>query len=97
MLKKGPVIDGKREVTFELPGEISGTTVHLCGEFNDWSETSLPLSRNASGYFEVTVVVEAGKRYRYRYLVDGARWENDWQADDYVTNEYGGEDSALDA
>jgi 1,4-alpha-glucan branching enzyme len=97
VLKKGPVVDGKREVTFELPGAVSGNSVHLCGEFNDWSESSLPLHKNASDNFEVTIFVESGRRYRYRYLIDNARWENDWMADDYVTNEYGGEDSALDA
>ncbi len=95
MLKKGPIQGGKREVTFELAGAVSGTEVNLCGEFNDWSETSLPLSVNEDGNFVVTVLLEAGRVYRYRYLIDGTRWENDWLADDYVTNEFGGEDSAV--
>jgi len=98
MLKKGPIEDGKREVTFELAGAVSGNRVNLCGEFNDWSETSLPLEHNeVSGNYEVTVLLEAGRVYRYRYLIDGARWENDWLADDYVPNEFGGEDSTLQA
>ena len=97
MLKKGPTKGGKREVTFHLPAAMSGSTVHLCGEFNDWSHSSLPMTQSSDGNFEVTVLVETGRRYRYRYLIDGARWENDWDADDYVPNEFGGEDSALDA
>ncbi len=95
MLKKGPVAGGKREVCFELAGEVSGSSVSLCGEFNDWSRTSLPLSRNQEGNFSVTVTLEADRRYRYRYLIDGVRWENDWMADDYVTNEFSGEDSVV--
>jgi len=95
LLKKGPITGNKLEVSFELPGEVSGTAVNLCGDFNEWSATSLPLSRNAEGNFEVTVLLEAGCRYQYRYLIDGARWENDWMADDYVANEFGGEDSLL--
>lgn len=95
VLHKGPVEGGKRLVTFELAGAVSGDTVHLCGEFNDWS-MSLPLEVTSDGSHIVAVLLEAGRRYRYRYLVDGKRWENDWQADDYVTNEFGGEDSAVD-
>lgn len=97
MLRKGPVIGGKREVSFELPGEVTGGGVSVAGEFNDWSPTSLPMSLNQAGNFEATLLVEAGRRYRYRYFIDGARWENDWLADDYVPNEFGGEDSAVDA
>jgi 1,4-alpha-glucan branching enzyme len=97
VLIKGEVTDGKREVTFELPPEVGGTDIHLCGDFNDWSQTSLPLEPGRDGSYRVTVLLESGRRYRYRYLIDGAHWENDWQADDYVLNEFGGEDSAVDA
>lgn len=97
MLRKGPISGGKREVTFELPGEVTELGVNVCGEFNDWSQTSLPMQRNAEGNYEVRVLLEAGRRYRYRYFIAGARWENDWLADDYVPNEFGGEDSAVDA
>ena len=37
-----------------------------------------------------------GRRYRFRYLLDGRRWENDWEADDYVDNDHGGQDSVVD-
>jgi hypothetical protein len=39
--------------------------------------------------------LEAGQQYRFRYLVDGERWENDWAADAYLPNAYGGEDSVV--
>ena len=35
-------------------------------------------------------------RKGYRYLVDGERWENDWAADTYAPNDYGGDDSVVD-
>lgn len=97
MLTKGPIEGDKREVTFVLPADAAGVSVHLCGEFNDWSVTSTPMFEAEDGSFRVTVLLEAGRRYRYRYLVDGERWENDWAADDYVPNEFEGEDSAVDA
>ena len=43
-----------------------------------------------------TLVVRVGRRYRFRYLLDGERWENDWEADDYADNDYGGQDSVVD-
>jgi hypothetical protein len=39
--------------------------------------------------------LEAGKAYQYRYLVNGTDWYNDWRADHYVPNEYGGDNSVV--
>ena len=39
--------------------------------------------------------MDSGRQYRFRYLFDEGRWENDWAADDYVANEFGGEDSVV--
>lgn len=96
MLHKGPVRNGQREVTFTLPLEVPSNSVNLCGDFNEWSQGSLPMTSDANGHYAVTVTLKVGRRYRYRYLIDESRWENDWLADDYVPNEFGGEDSAVD-
>jgi hypothetical protein len=37
-----------------------------------------------------------GRRYRFRYLLDGERWANDGAADDYVANDFGVDDSVID-
>jgi len=42
-----------------------------------------------------TVALEPGRSYRYRYLLDGQRWENDRQADRYVPNALGSIDSVV--
>jgi hypothetical protein len=44
----------------------------------------------------VTVDLEAGRAYRFRYLLDGERWDNDWAADAYIPNSFGGDDSVVD-
>ena len=95
-MRKQP--DGKHsyKVTFEVPAEVEANQAQVCGEFNDWSATATPMTRRNDGSFAATVTLEAGQRYRYRYLVDGSRWENDWTADDYVANEFGGEDSVVE-
>jgi 1,4-alpha-glucan branching enzyme len=84
-------------VTFELPSNIWAERVNLVGEFNDWDTTATPMSRSRSdANWKASVDLEAGKRYRFRYLVDGKEWLNDWHADDHVENPYGSYDSIVD-
>ena len=52
--------------------------------------------RDAEGGFSVTVDLDAGRAYRFRYLLDGQRWDNDWAADAYEPNDFGGDDSVVD-
>ena len=82
-------------VVFELPTDASAESVHLCGEFNNWSLTATPMSRESDSIWRVEVDLEAGHSYRFRYLIDGERWENDWAADAYVENPYGSDDSVV--
>jgi 1,4-alpha-glucan branching enzyme len=83
------------QVTFTLPATIDAQEVALCGEFNNWSTDDIKLARNLDGPWRTIVVLEPGRSYRYRYLLDKQRWENAWHADDYVPNPYGGEDSVI--
>ena len=82
-------------VTFRLPTEVRAECVHVVGEFNAWSSLAHPMIRDAEGLV-AEVELEGGRRYRFRYLLDGERWANDWAADDYVTNDFGGDDSVID-
>ena len=49
-----------------------------------------------SGRFSATVSLPKGRQYRYRFLVDDERWENDWAADTYVPNVFGTDDSVVE-
>jgi 1,4-alpha-glucan branching enzyme len=82
-------------VTFNLPAEMNADTVYLCGDFNDWDKTQYQLKKRVKGNFSITISLDAGDEYRYRYWVDGERWENDWNADKYMPNEFGTEDSVV--
>jgi 1,4-alpha-glucan branching enzyme len=82
-------------VTFELPTEVAAKTVALCGEFNNWDPTKHPLIRRKDGHFSITISLQSGKSYRFRYLLDGNKWENDWDADQYLPNDSGTEDSVV--
>ena len=82
-------------VTFELPAQVDANTAELCGEFNEWDATQHPMKRRKDGSFSLTISLKPGNEYRFRYLVNGERWENDWEADKYVPNEFGTEDSVV--
>jgi 1,4-alpha-glucan branching enzyme len=92
-----PTVDGDGSVvaTFRLPAQVHATTVHVVGEFNDWSPSAHPMESGGQGFI-ARVPLQPGRRYRFRYLIDGERWENDWAADDYIDNDFGGTDSVLD-
>jgi 1,4-alpha-glucan branching enzyme len=81
--------------TFRAEAHQDVQQIALVGDFNDWSATATPM-RRVGDHFEVTVPLTSGRRYQYKFLVDGDRWENDWHADDYVANEHGGDDSVVD-
>jgi 1,4-alpha-glucan branching enzyme len=85
----------KCRVTFELHPDGDVQTAYVCGEFNDWNPTSHPLKRRKDGSFATMLWVEAGRQYRFRYLLDGKHWVNDQAADAYVANPYGGDDSLI--
>lgn len=96
MVKKAYIKDGRScRVTFELPPEVNAEAVYLCGEFNEWDETAHPMRHRRDGRFSLTISLKPGQEYRFRYLLDSERWDNDWDADAYVLNPFGGEDSVV--
>ncbi len=82
-------------VTFRLPRSVGAQVATVVGEFNGWSPDAHPMAPEDDA-FVARIPLEPGRAYRYRYLLDGARWENDWAADGYVPNEFGGDDSLID-
>ena len=87
---------GKATVTFTLDPGVGAQRAAVCGEWNDWSTDAGVMRRDAEGGFSLTADLEAGRTYRFRYLLDGERWDNDWAADAYVPNSFGGDDSVVD-
>jgi 1,4-alpha-glucan branching enzyme len=82
-------------VTFEMPQQAKAKRVALCGEFTNWDPSANLMKQRKDGRFSTTVSMEAGRSYRFKYLVDNQRWENDSAADSYVPNEFGSEDSLI--
>ena len=76
-------------MNFERPAEVNAETACVVGEFNEWNVEANPMTRGEDGSFSVTVSLKVGQAYRFRYLLDDGRWENDLAADAYVPNPYG--------
>jgi 1,4-alpha-glucan branching enzyme len=82
-------------VVFHLPATVKADHVWVVGDFNGSSLSSVPMTRGEGGFF-AEICLETQRRYRFRYLLDDERWANDWAADDYVPNDFGGDDSVID-
>jgi 1,4-alpha-glucan branching enzyme len=86
---------GKVIVAFEIPGTIWAERINLVGDFNNWDRESLPFRRDRGGNWQVELELDLGRGYRFRYLLDAEHWRDDWHADKYVPNPYGGYDSIV--
>jgi 1,4-alpha-glucan branching enzyme len=97
MLKKSFSRTGKScRVTFELPPGVEAKEASLCGDFNEWSPGVHTLKQRKDGRLSATVSLKSGRNYRFKYLLEGGRWENDKDADAYVPNDFGTEDSVIE-
>ena len=97
MITKTPSQDPtKVTVRFDLPSVIWADSIHLVGDFNNWSHTSHPMTRDRDGdTWYIVLELERGREYQFRYLSNGTDWHNDWKADKYVTNPFGGTNSVV--
>jgi hypothetical protein len=89
--------DGSCKVTLSLPKEAApdAQVVAIVGDFNNWNLTETQMKKLKSGDFQLTLKLPRDREYRFRYLVDSTRWENDWCADKYVPNSFGCDDSLV--
>lgn len=92
-LKKKPVC----KVTFRLSKKEtnSADSVHLVGDFNDWDALATPMKRLKNGDFTATVDLDLYREYQFRYLKNGAEWDNDWEADKYVPTPFGDSENSV--
>jgi hypothetical protein len=53
------------------------------------------MTRLKNGEFKITLDLETGSEYTFRYLIEGEVWENDWEADKYVPSGIAGQDNSV--
>ncbi|TKB09621.1 isoamylase early set domain-containing protein [Desulforhopalus sp. IMCC35007] len=96
MLKKNYSKSGNIcRVTFKYNNPEGSKNAVLVGEFNKWSLQENPMKKLKDGSFSITLSLQAGNSYQFRYVLDGNTWVNDVEADSYVTNQYGEENSVV--
>ena len=83
------------KVTFAVPADCIDGEVAVVGDFNGWDPTADSFSQ-CEGWLRATVLVESGRRYRFRYLAEGGRWFNDPEVGIYEPNGLGDDNSLLD-
>ena len=92
-LKSKPVC----KVTFELPAQVAtgAAKVTLVGDFNGWDRVATPLKRQKDGAYRLILDLPCDREYQLRYLIDDDRWENDWEADNYLPNPAGDSENSV--
>ncbi|MBQ7159177.1 MAG: isoamylase early set domain-containing protein [Treponema sp.] len=97
-LKKTFSADGKKcKVVFTVKKEAAqgAKSISIAGDFNSWSSTETPLKKAKDGSFSTELELDAGKEYQFRYLLDGSRWDNDWEADKYIPAPFSSTDNSV--
>ncbi len=89
--------DDSCNITFRLPKEAAtgAQVVAVAGDFNNWNAAGAEMTKLKNGDFKLTLKLPRNREYRFRYLIDNTRWENDWHADRYVPNSFGSDDSLV--
>ncbi|MGH3599354.1 MAG: isoamylase early set domain-containing protein [Pseudonocardiaceae bacterium] len=82
-------------VAFSLPFNGLDGPIAVVGDFNGWDpEATLMIERGTT--CQASVVVDAGRRYAFRYRTASGRWFNDEAAHDYEQNGFGEKNSVVD-
>ncbi len=69
--------NGKVRVTFEMPSTGCGDGLYLVGWFNEWDEAVYCMERTAEGKWSLTLELEPGCEYQYRYRTLDGTWLQD--------------------
>ena len=96
MIRKQPIKKTNQvKVTFVLPADHPHADSSVVGEFNDWDPTANPLRKRSNNTYSAAVVLDAGKRYAFRYIHNGETYFNDEAADAYEPSGFGTENSVV--
>ncbi len=92
-LKSKPVCKVKFEVSKDQVE--NGESIYLVGDFNGWSENSTPMKQLKSGKYTVTLDLEVGRDYQFRYLAGENIWFNDNDPDRTAITPYGDAENSV--
>ncbi len=70
-------IGGKARVTFSMPAIDGCTRLYLVGWFTEWDETVYEMESTPDGGWYVTLELEPGCTYQYRFRTLDGTWLSD--------------------
>jgi len=73
----------------------AATRVGVAGDWNGWDAGRAPLSKDARGVWRAEVEAPPAGSYRYKFVVDDARWAEDPSHGFVEADEYGGFNSVF--
>lgn len=76
-----------KQIVFTLPAQALGTATGaiLLGDFNNWSiDEAIELTPQQDGTWAANVLLQEGKTYEYRFLLNNGQWVNDAAAQNYI-------------
>ena len=72
-----PGTSGKARVTFSMPVVDDCERLYLIGWFSEWDETVYPMEQMPDGEWSITLELETGCTYEYRFRTLDGRWLSD--------------------
>ena len=93
VLKSKPIC----KVSFKVEkSEAQGASnVSVVGDFNNWDEAAGEMKALKDGSFSITLEMETGRDYRFRYVADGQTWFNDPESDNFEVSEFGDSENSV--
>jgi 1,4-alpha-glucan branching enzyme len=90
MARKSSPRANRKTQTFSIAAPTA-QSVQLVGDFTQWQERPIMLTKQGGGVWSSTIELESGE-HRYRFLVDG-QWSDDPECTLRVPNPYGSQDA----
>ena len=78
------------KVTFSYPTTEGVQSVQVLGDFNNWDSKVAPKMKKSKTEFSTAIELAAGKTYEFKYLLNNEHWENEINADQYLSSPYAG-------
>jgi len=69
--------NGKVRVTFAMPAIDCCECLYLVGWFDEWDESVYRMEQTPEGNWSLTLELEPGCEYQYRFRTPDGRWLND--------------------
>ena len=84
--------DSKVRLTFTMPAIDGCSCLYLVGKFDEWNESVYRLQRTDYGTWSLTLELEPGREFQYRFRTNDGTWLNDPSAP-HALHPFGSESS----